>query len=155
MIKTQHTSVQSTHCRHDVQQQVELINGVVKAKEEDGYRKNHLNDRHRELKGHSAPDEVTAVKEGVGCPQEQVPQKHDKVSVIVVADAATGKHTVVIPLKDAGVAGGAVPGSRRRQGLADGAQPPAVRGSRRAHRHYAPLGAGVAEHGIRKITYDV
>lgn len=155
MINAQHCGIQGTHCRHDVQQQVELIDGAVKAEEEDRYGKDHLNDRHRELEGRSGPDEETAVGEGVPRAEEQVPQKHDEVSVIVMAHAAPGEHAVVIPLEDAGVAGIAVPGSRRRQGLAGGAQPPSVRNCRRAYRHYAPLGAGVAQHRVREVTYDV
>jgi len=75
--------------------------------------------------------------------------------VIVVAHAAPGEHAVVVPLQDAGVAGIAVPGSRRRQALAGGAQSPPVRDCRRAYRNYAPLCAGVAQHRVREVTYDV
>lgn len=113
MINAQHSGVQSTHCRYNVQQQVELIDRAVKAKKEDRDGKDHLDDGHRELEGCPAPDEEAAVEEGVRRAEEQIPQEHDEVSVIVVAHAASGEHAVVIPLQDADVAGVAVPGSRR------------------------------------------
>lgn len=113
MINAQHSSIQSTHCRHDVQQQVELIDRAVEAEEEDRDGKDHLDDGHRELEGRSGPDEEAAVAEGVSRTEEQIPQEHDEVSVIVIAHAASGEHAVMIPLEDAGVAGVAVPGSRR------------------------------------------
>lgn len=75
--------------------------------------------------------------------------------MIVVAYAASSEHTMVIPLEDAGVTGVAVPRTRRRQALACRAQPPSIRGLRRAHRYYAPPCAGIAHHRIREITYDI
>lgn len=121
-----------------------MIDGTVKTEKEDRHGKDHLNDRHREFEGCSGPDEKTAVGEGIRRAEEQIPQKHDEVSVIVIAHAASGEHAMVIPLQDASVADIAVPGSRRREALADGTQPPSVRGFRRAYRHYVPLDAGVA-----------
>lgn len=73
MINAQHPSVQSPHCRHDIQQQVELIHGAIEAEEEDRHGEDHLDDRHGELEGYPAPDEEAAVGEGVRCAQEQVP----------------------------------------------------------------------------------
>lgn len=155
VINAQHSGVQGAHHRHDVQQHVKLIDGAVEAEEEDRHGEDHLDDGHRKLEGYPAPDEEAAVAEGVRRAEEQVPQEHDEVPVIVIADAAAGEHAVVVALQDARVAGVAVPGAGRREALADRAQPPPVRHRRGAHRHYAPADAGVAQHRVREVTYDI
>lgn len=75
--------------------------------------------------------------------------------MIVVAHAAAGEHAVMVALEDAGVADVAVPGARRRQAFAGSAQPPPIGRLRRAHRHDAAAGAGVAQHREREVTNDV
>lgn len=113
MINAQHSGVQSTHCGYNVQQQVELIDGAVKTEEEDRDGEDHLDDGHWKLEGHPAPDEEVAVEEGVRRAEEQIPEEHDEVTVIVITHAASGEDAVMITLQDADVAGVAMPGSRR------------------------------------------
>jgi len=75
--------------------------------------------------------------------------------MIVVAYATSSEHAMVIPFEDTGVTGVAVPRARRRQALANRAQPPSVRNLRRAHGYYVPPSAGIVHHRIREITHDI
>jgi len=47
-----------------------LINGAIEAKEKDCDGKDHLDDRHWKFEGNPAPNEETAIVEGIHCTKE-------------------------------------------------------------------------------------
>lgn len=138
-----------------VQHEIELFYRRIKAEDEDRQRKDYLHYRHGKIKFYPAPDEVIVVNKGVGRGDEEIEDEHEKVTMIVVPDAAAGEDAVVVALQDASVAGRTVPGARRRQSFAGRAQPPAVLSLRCLGGHHRPPRARVAQHGVREIPDDV
>ena len=67
---------------------------------------------------HHASDEDEVEHGRVERAQRQVGQEQQEVAQVVVAHAAAGEGAVVVAAQDARPAGGAVPGARRRSGLA-------------------------------------
>ncbi len=112
--------------RHRIVEHVELRHREVQAEEQhrDGHeqaqhvRPVHLFDQR--------PDEPVVEVAGVHGGRAQVHQEQVKVAEVVEAYAAASEGAVVLALQDACLAHVAVPGPRRRQGLARGAQVPAL-----------------------------
>ena len=74
--------------------------------------------------------------------------------MVEVTHAVPGEHAVVLPLEDADVAGGAVPGSGRSHSLADSAVVPVLPPQPRTGDHNVP-GAGVNQPERGKHKYQI
>ena len=88
--------------------------------------------------GQEAGVEVGAVEDG----GPHVPQEEAEVPVVAVADAVADEHAVVLPLEDADPADGAVPGARRLNRLAGGAELPPAAAAAATVAAGAPRGPG-------------
>lgn len=128
MVHTQEPTEQHAQHAHQVRGQPDLV--PRRLQHDDGKREQNPHGRHRlpeALRVHAKDEPIVEVA-GVRGADGNVHAQPPEVALVAVADAAAAERTVVVALQHAHAARGAVPGARRRQRLAHGAQVPALRG---------------------------